>query len=375
MKPDGRNILSERGTLTGEGAQMRVRRPDSAWPLQAAARELPVHRPAQVEAETPTYYDLPVVKPPPWKAYIPAYFYVGGVAGAASALSTASWLSRRRDLEALARKSRWIGLIGDAASAALLIADLGRPLRFLNMLRVFRPTSPMNLGTWILTGSGMANGVAAILADSRGAWQRVEQAAGVTAGVLGLPLTTYTAVLLSNTAVPLWARSHRALPILFGASATSSLASVLELVGPSSPGERRVVRTLSSAAKGAELAAMRALERDVGHGRVGRPLRHGSSGTLWKTAKLLGIASLAASLWPGSSRRRGLLAGALGTAGALAMRFAIVEAGKASARDPRATFEPQRRQLEARRGEPMPAALRGQQPDLEPGRAQEARVQ
>ena len=32
----------------------------------------------------------------------------------------------------------------------MLVLDLGDPLRFHHMLRVFKPSSPMSLGTWSL---------------------------------------------------------------------------------------------------------------------------------------------------------------------------------------------------------------------------------
>lgn len=340
---DGRNILHAR-VLTGEAAQMAVTRPAEAWPLEESLRKLPIDRPAQVEARTPTYYDQPVVKAPPWKWYIPAYFYAGGAAGASSVLAMATQLGGESELQPLMRKARWVGTVGVGLGAVLLIADLGKPARFINMLRVFRPTSPMNVGTWILTGSGMANGAGVVLPDR---WW-ITRAAGVLGGVFGLPLSTYAAVLLSNTAVPLWARSRRMLPLLFGASAMSSAASLFELCGAANHVEHRVIRSLAVTGKAGELLAMRAVERELGQSRVRQPLYQGKSRTWWKAAKVLGTAGLIASLWPKSARRTRVAAGLLGTAGAVAMRFAIVEAGKESARDPRATFEPQRARVQAK---------------------------
>lgn len=355
---DGRNIGAALGRLSAEASVMEVSTPDEAWPLSSAKRRLPVERPAQAQGVLETYYDLPVIKAPPWKWYIPAYFYVGGVAGAMAIISSATTLSGRRDLHTLERRTRWIGASGDALSGALLIADLGRPGRFLNMLRVFRPTSPMNLGTWILTASGLTNGAAAVLAEVRGPLGRVGRVMGAGAGMLGLPLCTYTAVLLSNTAVPIWARAHRTLPVLFGASALASAASLLELTGSGGFQARRIVSRLAIAGKASELVAMHAVEHEAGDALQRRPLRRGRSGKLWLAAKVLGACSLAASTWPGGSRRRRWWAGALGTAGALAMRFAMLEAGKASAADPRATFVPQRARADARRSEASPRPAR-----------------
>src|SRR4028118_1689221 len=102
----------------------------------------------------PTYYDLPLLKPPVWTWEVPVYFFVGGAAGAASVLGVAAQFSKGN--EELVRDARWIALIGVAVSGPLLIPDLGRPERFLNMLRVFKPQSPMSVGVWTLAVFGGA---------------------------------------------------------------------------------------------------------------------------------------------------------------------------------------------------------------------------
>ena len=276
----------------GEGATIAVDRPDVAWPLAT--------EPAQ--QVTDTYYDLPVIKAAPWRWYVPAYFYAGGLAGAAGTMG----LHR-------------IGIVAGGAGAALLIADLGKPLKLLNMMRVFRPTSPMNMGTWILSTAGASTALS-LITDSR-----IPRVASAVAGSM---LSTYTGVLLGNTTVPVWHATRRRLPLWFAASSAASLASLLELFGTPR-------RRYSLAAKTAELVGMRAVERTAGAAGVARPLHES---TLWRAAKWLGVASLAAT-----ALKRDRLAGVLGTVSALAGRFAIVEAGRASAADPRATFEPQRR--------------------------------
>lgn len=341
---DGRNI-GARGLLKGEAGRMQSQRPGEAWPLASAEQALPTAQ-APHELTTPTYYGMPVVKAPPWRWYIPAYFYVGGVSGVTAMLGAAVRLARRQDLDALARKVRRMAALGSVASAAFLILDLGRPLRFLNMLRVIRPTSPMSLGSWFLSACG-ATSTGALVLGRR--WPRAGSAMELLGGVTGAPMTTYTAVLIANSAIPAWNGARRTLPALFGASAAASTASLLELRGSRNAGEERLVRRMSAVAKAGEVAAMYAVERELGAGCVSRPLRRGRSGRLWRAAKLLGLASLAATLWPGRSRNKQLLAGALGTAGAVAMRFAIVEAGEASGRDPHATMDPQRARHQRRR--------------------------
>jgi len=295
------------------------------------------------DSDRDTYYGLAVLKEPVWKAAVPAYFYVGGLAGAAAALGAAAQSAGSPAYRRLCHITRAIAAGGAVLGSALLIEDLGRPSRFLNMLRVFRPTSPMNLGSWILAGFGGCAALAAVLRKARsGPLVAIGDAAAMGAGVLGVPLAGYTGVLLANTAVPVWQGARTALPPLFMASAVTSAACALDLI-ELNPIERRAVRRFGVAGKAAELVLSKALEKEVGASkRAALALRVGASGALWKGAKLLVAASLALSLVPGAPRRLRRASAWLGTFGSLALRFGILRAGTVSSRDPRATFEQQR---------------------------------
>ena len=177
-----------------------------------------------------TYYDRPVLKPPVWIWSVPCYFFVGGVAGAAMTMGLAAELLGGEELRPFDEKCRWIGAIGGGIGTALLIADLGRKARFLAMLRVFRPTSPMSVGSWVLAMATPLSAGSALLTRAPGLLSYAGVCAGAGAGVLGMPLATYTAVLLSNSAVPVWLATRRTLPLLFGASSAAGLASVFELM-------------------------------------------------------------------------------------------------------------------------------------------------
>lgn len=343
---DGRNVDPELGTLSGEGAQQEVKNLAQAHPVPELLTTIP-SRAGTAEAESPSYYGAPVVKEPVWVWSIPVYFFVGGLSGATSLLGTVTEALGGPGLERLARRCRWVGTLGDAASSALLIYDLGRPSRFLNMLRVFRPTSPMSMGAWILAASGSANGLSVLLINQKGWLKRVGDTASVVAGVLGGPLSGYTAVLTTNTVVPTWQAMRLRLPLLFTASSVATSASFLELL-PHGPAEARVLRAYGLVGKVAELFAARAVEREVSrHEELAKPLHTGAAGVLWKAAKVLSMAGLALSLLPGGSKRTRRVANGLTLAGALATRWAVFQSGRQSARNPQATFKPQRAGLGA----------------------------
>lgn len=292
--------------------------------------------------EEPTYYDRPVLKESVWSWDIPTYYYLGGAAGAALTLGAATQLRPGHDLDQFVRHCHWVGVIGSTVGAAFLIHDLGRPARFLNMMRVFRPTSPMNLGSWVLAWAAPTAITAGLWVRRGGSLRYISESAGYASGFIGLTLSTYTGVLVSNTAVPLYVEARHIMPILFGASALASAAALLDMVHEGDAG-CNITHIAGTVGRVGELIAGTVLEHQVNRiERVGRPLREGVSGALWKASKLLTVASLAVSFWPGRVRQKRRIAAGLATAGSLALRFAVHYAGKASARDPRATFELQR---------------------------------
>lgn len=336
---DGRDIDTSIATLTGEASHQVSSVPDQHMQKIAGTWHALPGR----QADDPTYYDRPMLKAPVWKPYIPAYYFVGGAAGASLALGAAAQLDGSRDLDRLIRRCHWTGIIGSSIAAVLLISDLGRPKRFLLMLRVFRPSSPMNMGAWILSVAPSAAVTAGLFARrSAGPLRWIGETAGYVSGVFGLALATYTGVLVSNSAVPVWQECRRVLPILFGASAAASAGAIFDLL---SEGERarNITYIFGLGGRIAELSASVAMERTASRiPSVGRPLKRGLSAVLWRTATALTGASIVAMLWTGRSRRARTIAGALGIGGSLIMRFAVEQAGKASALDPRASFHQQR---------------------------------
>jgi hypothetical protein len=327
---DGRYIDPTIGTLSGEASEQRVQEKEKRLDEMAveAWKTVPSQR------DLTTYYDRPVIKPPVWKWYIPAYFVSGGAAGAAATLGAVAQLFGGEALRPLVRHCRLLALAGTTIGTGFLVADLGVKSKFLNMLRMFRPTSPMSVGSWILAPSTGAAAASVVLPGPLG------DLAGLGAGALGPGLAGYTAILTSNTSVPIWAASRKALPAMYVSSAASTAASLLALTSLDGASER-TVHLLDVAASIGELASGAWLDKeaDAVH-EVGKPLHEGTSGDLWKVSKILTAIGLVLSLLRGRRTRQ---AGAfLGLLGSVAAKFAIFRAGIASSHDPRATFAQQR---------------------------------
>ena len=144
--------------------------------------------------EVRSYHGQPVLKRPVWSWEIPVYFFFGGMAGASAGLA---YLSELHGDDELSRRAWAVAVAGLAASPPLLISDLGRPGRFLNMLRMFKVTSPMSVGTWVLSATAASTVVAAANAWT-GRFAGPARVARPASAVLGLPLSTYTAALIAD---------------------------------------------------------------------------------------------------------------------------------------------------------------------------------
>jgi formate-dependent nitrite reductase membrane component NrfD len=290
---------------------------------------------------TESYYGRNIVKEPVWKREIPLYFWTGGLAGASSVLHGVAQLTGN---EALAKRALYIGAAADVVSPLLLVKDLGRPERFLNMFRMFKVTSPMSVGSWILLVSGGASNTAAAL-ELLGILAPVKRAAEVASFAAGPPLATYTGALVANTSIPVWSEGRDHLPWLFGASATATAGAAAAVVTPvrfAGPARRAAV--IGAVAEG---LVMRAMRRRLGF--VGEVYDQGAAGRHARVARActtLGAGLLAlAGRRPAAARTGGMLV----LAGGLALRFSVFKAGFQSARDPRYTVTPQRERLHARK--------------------------
>jgi len=296
-----------------------------------------------------SYYGEPVVAKPVWTPEIPVYFFTGGICGASLPLSL---LASLRGNDALAQRAAAVGLGMAAVSPVLLISDLGRPARFLNMLRMFKVTSPMSVGSWILVAtSGCATLGAA--RELLGILPRAGRAGQWASLALGPALSTYTAALIANTAIPAWHDAGDELPFVFAATSAATAGALAAAVTPVA--HTAPARRLAVGGALAQLALLELMEKRLGP-LVGEPYRHGVPRQLGRAAKGLTAAG-AIALAAARGRRSRLVAGAVALlAGGMAERSAIFRAGFASAADPRYTVGPQRERLRANGGRPTRSA-------------------
>jgi hypothetical protein len=185
----------------------------------------------------------------------------------------------------------------------------------------------MSVGTWILSGFGSAIGAAAA-SELTGIARPVGRVAEAAAAVLGMPLATYTAALLSTTATPVWYRARRHLPFLFAAGSAASAGAAATLFTPRR--EAGMAARLAIGGALAEVAVGKLMERSLGE--HAKPYHDGEASHFSKLAlPLVGLG--AAAMLAGRRSRLATLAGATSIlTGSLLERLAVWQAGTDSAR-------------------------------------------
>lgn len=296
-----------------------------------------------------SYYGRAVLKPPVWEWKVPAYLFTGGLSAGSALLAAGADLTARPTLRRTGRISALATLL---VSTYLLITDLGRPARFHHMLRVAKPTSPMSVGTWILTAYGPGVGIAAASELLPGPLRRTllgrllhkaARPAGLSAAALTPAMASYTAVLLSQTAVPAWHEPHRHLPFVFTSSAAASAGGLAMLLTPTS--QAGPARRFAALGAATELGASRLMEQRLG--LVREVYTTGKARRLRKWAERLTAAGLLGTT-TAARRSRGvsMISGLALLTGSLLQRLAIFDAGVESTRDPRYVVVPQRQRLD-----------------------------
>jgi hypothetical protein len=293
------------------------------------------------------YYGLPLLKPPTWTWEVPLYFFLGGISGVSACMAFVAQLFHTDPQ--MVRVCLWMGLIGASICPILLISDLGKPTRFLNMLRVFKLQSAMSMGAWILVVfSGCAFlGVLGIELLSRGFGNPLTVTSlwvGEASGALmGLLLASYTGVLIGATAIPVWSQNRKLLPAHFLTSGLGSSAAILEFAGFLIP----ATQVLGFAAAGIETVIGASIE--LRRRPVDAPLHHGKSGIVLRASGFIeGPAALLLRFFASSIPGGRYMAAGCFLVGALLSRYGWIWAGRASAHDPKVLFQLQRKGSPAR---------------------------
>ena len=298
-------------------------------------------QPMVPDAEFTSYYGKPVINAPVWSVPdIPGYLFLGGLAGLSSLLAAGSDFTRRAEL-AKAAKAGAFG--AGVLSLIALIHDLGRPARFLHMLRVVKVTSPMNVGSWLLGAYVPATGVAAAAAFT-GKVPRLGALATAGAALLGPAVASYTAALISDTAVPAWHDGYRDMPFVFVASGATAAGGLGLLAAPTD--QAGPARALAVAGVATELAAFERMRKKMG--MVGEAYHSGKAKFYVRLSEALAVAGAAGALLGRRNRIISAMSGAALLTASAATRWGIFHAGMISSNDPKYVVVPQRERIRQR---------------------------
>lgn len=383
------------GTPYGKARIGRVR----PRPGEVDAQAIDVRRAGQLAGRSAeSYQGVPPVKRAPWEWYLPLYFWGGGIAAGSWLAAAAEDLMGEGD-PVVIRAGRYLSVGSLLGGTVLLIADLGRSERFLNMLRIVRPRSAMSIGSWVLVGFGAFAGAGAVLQAAMDrlpgrvreasplSRKEVRQILHLAGTPVALFLGGYTGALLAATATPAWAARRSLLAPLFLFSSTAAGLAAVSIVveatgGATARATRRLARAEALALAG-ELALVAAGRRAI----AGLPSVR-TAPTATKAARWLEIgAGIALPLalaigegWrvrrarPGRPRRTRerprllrLLSAGLALAGSLALRYSITYEGYRSADTPEDTWRFAGLDGRPSAAHPRPAAPAGmRQPQRQP---------
>ena len=317
------------------------------------------HPTTDPERQRRDYYGIPPIKEHTWTWEVPVYFWLGGIGAGSHLISTVAQLLGWKD-RAFFRTARYTVLVTMILSPILLIMDLGRPERFYNMLRVVKLRSPMSSGSWALSIFGVLSGlIAAAQAARDGLLGRdnilvrlvktfiPDRLLSVLALPVGLYVGLYSGILLSATSVPMWARNYLLMgPTFLSSGLSTGLSAISFILHLGDWGEKKTLEALrrtervSLVLEGGLLVASLARM-----GRWGKPLYSKELAPLFLGGAVLGGVLAPFALLSGrETRGKSLLSSVLALLGGLALRFAVIEGGRHSARDPQATFTFARRE-------------------------------
>jgi protein NrfD len=301
-------------------------------------------RPARPE----TYYGLPAVKASHYRWPIAGYFFVGGLASAAQFIATVLDLLGSDEDKSVIRTGRYLALLGSLISPILLIVDLETPKRWYNMLRIYRQTSPMSIGSWALTLFGTLSGLVAAGQAAEDIFRmrfgrQVARLFSLPSALFGGIVSLYTGTLLAATSTPFWSGAFPFLSSLFASSAASTATAALALsaeVTTAPQGTRRRLTWLATITGATELLFALLIGRRWRRQGADSPVQEEPIGATWRLGVLgLGISlplavHLADLIRGKGSRSSVALASSATLIGGLLLRAVLVFGGNRSARQP-----------------------------------------
>lgn len=268
-------------------------------------------------------------------------------------IASAADLVGDRSLAPIVRNGRYVALGATVLGGPLLILDLHTPQRWYNMLRIFRKTSPMSIGTWVLMSFGTLSAAlaAAQFASDHGhspsrAMQTAIKLLEVPAALAGMAMSTYTGALLSATSTPLWAAAPRRIAALFGASAMASGAATLTIAeqGRGAPDTARPLDRIALVASALELFLLLSLRQRFREQGVDGALNETGWGLAYDFgAMALGVGTpmlhhIERVVGPERAPRRALTVSLAVLAGGFLLRHVLLRAGNTSAKRPKNYF-------------------------------------
>ena len=167
----------------------------------------------QVQAFEPGYSSQDVTKVPGWHGLVAWDLLFNNLTTGLFLFAAVGELASPGLLGPVAKVAYPVALVFLLTDLMMLVLDLGDPLRFHHMLRVFKPSSPMSLGTWSLTVYSLpltlivaieAAQMLGLLPPGRSHWSGYARLAVVFGLLPAFGSLAYKGVLFSTSSQPGW---------------------------------------------------------------------------------------------------------------------------------------------------------------------------
>ena len=172
-----------------------------------------MHGDDTIKTMEPGYLEQDVTKVPGWHGLVAWDLLFNNLTTGLFLFAAVGELASPELLGPAARAAYPVALFCLLTDLMMLVLDLGDPLRFHHMLRVFKPSSPMSLGTWSLTVYSLpltlivaieAAQALKLLPPDSTAWERARLSLVVLGLLPAFGSLAYKGVLFSTSSQPGW---------------------------------------------------------------------------------------------------------------------------------------------------------------------------